>query len=347
MYSTCLFCAHQLGHNDVIEPFPVGRRLAFDAAKGRLWVICRHCERWNLSPLEQRWEAVQDCERRFRAARKRVTSDNIGLARIDGGLELVRIGAPLWPEFAAWRYGDQFGRRRSRAIVRGVAVVGAAGTVLAGGVVVGTLAAASYWIYEAVDQAMKRMKDRRVVAYVPTEEGDPITVLGEHLPGIRLKVDPNANGGWKLELPHVDGRAAISGGHALHAAGLIMPSINGVGGTPQKVDRAIKRLETFAHPAQYLHSVAAQCSHASHIGRPGSLVGLPADVRLAIEMAANEENERFALEGEMWLLELAWEEAEEIAAIADNMLLSMEVQQRYDELRRRHEELRRKRGRGQ
>ena len=52
-------------------------------------------------------------------------------------------------------------------------------------------------------------------------------------------------------------------------------------------------------------------------------------------MAANEENERFALEGEMWLLELAWEESEEIAAIADNMMLSLEVQQRYDELRQR------------
>jgi hypothetical protein len=63
-------------------------------------------------------------------------------------LELVRIGDPLWPEFAAWRYGDQFGRRHSRALVRGTVVVAAAGTVLAGGVVVGTLAAASYWIYE-------------------------------------------------------------------------------------------------------------------------------------------------------------------------------------------------------
>jgi hypothetical protein len=24
-----------------------------------LWVVCRHCERWNLSPLEERWEAVE------------------------------------------------------------------------------------------------------------------------------------------------------------------------------------------------------------------------------------------------------------------------------------------------
>ena len=56
MYSTCLFCNGSLGANEAIEPFPVGERLAFDAAKGRLWVICRRCERWNLSPLEERWE---------------------------------------------------------------------------------------------------------------------------------------------------------------------------------------------------------------------------------------------------------------------------------------------------
>ena len=56
MYSTCLFCHSDLGANEVIEHFPVGRRLAFDEDKGRLWVICRSCERWNLTPLDERWE---------------------------------------------------------------------------------------------------------------------------------------------------------------------------------------------------------------------------------------------------------------------------------------------------
>jgi hypothetical protein len=35
MYSTCLFCNENLGKNEVVEHFPIGRRLAFDAAKGR------------------------------------------------------------------------------------------------------------------------------------------------------------------------------------------------------------------------------------------------------------------------------------------------------------------------
>ena len=72
MYSNCIFCHAGLGANEVIEHFPVGHRLAFDGAKGRLWVVCRRCERWNLTPLEERWEAIEDCERAFRATTLRV-----------------------------------------------------------------------------------------------------------------------------------------------------------------------------------------------------------------------------------------------------------------------------------
>jgi len=69
MYSTCLHCHKPLGRNDAVEHFPVGRRLAFDSAKGRLWVVCQHCARWNLTPIEERWEAVEESERTFCATR--------------------------------------------------------------------------------------------------------------------------------------------------------------------------------------------------------------------------------------------------------------------------------------
>ncbi|MCY3809468.1 MAG: hypothetical protein OXG58_08610 [Gemmatimonadetes bacterium] len=58
MYRSCIFCHRPLGDNEVIESFQIGRRLAFDAARGRLWVVCGRCERWNLSPLEERWGFV-------------------------------------------------------------------------------------------------------------------------------------------------------------------------------------------------------------------------------------------------------------------------------------------------
>lgn len=48
--------------------------------------------------------------------------------------------------------------------------------------------------------------------------------------------------------------------------------------------------------------------------------------RLALEMALHEEQERRALEGELWMLERAWREAEEIAAISDNLLVRKGVE---------------------
>ena len=134
MYTTCLFCHSDLGANHFLPTFPVGRRLAYDTKKGRLWVICTRCGRWNLTPLEERWEAIDECERLFRGTRLRMSTDNVGLARFRGGFELVRIGPALLPEIASWRYGARLTRiepdheqqrglitRGARLIVRGMA----------------------------------------------------------------------------------------------------------------------------------------------------------------------------------------------------------------------------------
>lgn len=94
MYSTCLFCLSDLGSNEVVEIFPTGRRLAFDAATGRLWAVCRRCERWNLTPLEERWEAIEACEQLFSDTRTKFSTEQIGIARLPEGLKLVRIGRP-------------------------------------------------------------------------------------------------------------------------------------------------------------------------------------------------------------------------------------------------------------
>ena len=117
VYHTCLYCTKELGANDVLETLPIGRRVAFDAAQGRLWVVCRSCEKWNLVPFDTRLETIDACERLFADTRLRFSTDNIGLARVREGLELVRVGPALRPEFAAWRYGDRFGSRRRRNLL--------------------------------------------------------------------------------------------------------------------------------------------------------------------------------------------------------------------------------------
>ena len=128
MYRTCLFCSADLGANETIEEFPVGRSLAFDAERGRLWAVCRKCTRWNLAPIEERWEAVESAEKRFRDSRLRVQSENIGLCKLPDGTRLIRVGEALPGELAAWRYGDQLiGRRRQYVLIgAGSAVTGIA-----------------------------------------------------------------------------------------------------------------------------------------------------------------------------------------------------------------------------
>ena len=57
------------------------------------------------------------------------------------------------------------------------------------------------------------------------------------------------------------------------------------------------------------------------LAKQGSLAELNVEQLLALEMAAHEDAERRALEGELHELELAWRDAEEIAGIADDMFL--------------------------
>jgi hypothetical protein len=341
MYSTCLFCNNRLGTNEVIERFPVGRRVAFDSVKGRLWVVCRRCERWNLSPFEERWEALEDCERRFRDSRKRVSTDNIGLARLDEGLELVRIGEPLRPEFAAWRYGDQFGRRRRRAIVTGAGLAVVGGTVALGVAAAGAGVVGGMGIYRLIESATTGWW--RSIARISAEDGRSITVRGADLQWIRL-FPGSEDEDFRLELWHPSTHEIVlTGPDALHATALLMPRINRAGAVGRTVQGAVKQIEEYYSPLSYLRQAAREAErHAEdlpqwtprHVQRKaGALPKLPLETRLAIEMATNEENERAALAGELALLELAWRDAEEIAGIADKLALPRDVEAHYERLR--------------
>ena len=57
----------------------------------------------------------------------------------------------------------------------------------------------------------------------------------------------------------------------------------------------------------------------------GALQHLAPATRLAVEMAVNEDAERGAMEGELELLEMAWRDAEEIASVADDLLVPQET----------------------
>ncbi len=318
MYSTCMFCNRSLGTNQVVETFPVGRRLAFDAGKGRLWVVCAKCERWNLSPIEERWEAVEALEAIFRGTRVRVSSENVGLARHPEGLELVRIGEPLRPEFAAWRYGDQFGRRRRRAILYGVGGVVVVGGVIASGVAAGVI---SGTLLSQSGNFVNVFMNGRTLAKVKAPDGSLLKLKRRDLEKTRLE---SADGRWDLVVGKGKKEYRFSGEDAHFTAATLVSRINRTGAGKQAVQDAVRTLDDLGSPESVLRNAAAQESRRG-FGRgratAGRLSGLPAPTRLAVEMALHEEQERRALEGELWLLERRWKEAEEIAAISDSLLL--------------------------
>jgi hypothetical protein len=330
MYSTCIFCNQSLGANTVLEEFPVGRRLAFDAAKGRLWVVCRKCERWNLSPLEERWEAIEAAERIYSELRMRVATEHIGLARHPAGLELVRIGRPLRPEFAAWRYGDQFGRRRKRALLVGGGALAALGLVLTAGVATGVISAG---LLGNSGGFINLWTNGRVILRVPTDQG-VLKYKRLDVNGSRLVRDPA--GEWVLTMGKRGKRERVfRGEEAVRVAGLVLPKVNASGARSGQVQSAVGEIERAGGPDRFLDVVVttpeAAGRGAARPERAGQLGSLPKPTRLALEMALHEEQERRALEGELKALELAWQAAEEVAGIADDLLLPESVLQRLND----------------
>jgi hypothetical protein len=341
MYSTCLFCNKSLGTNESVEHFPVGKRLAFDARKGRLWAICPECGRWNLSPIEERWEAIEDCERLFRGTTVRVSTDNVGLARLREGLELVRIGAPLRPEFAAWRYGRNFGVRRRRThVVAGTGIAAAAVAGIALGPTLApalTLGALSIVVVPGITTVMgvipiigvlaarDYVQHDRVIARL-ANNGRAVTIRAKHLHAAEFKMNRTADDAT-LAVPHDAGWAEFNGGSAIHATGVLISGANRYGASDARVQDAVRQIESAGDASGFLSAASTRGSWRS--GRILSLVNsyrrlgamrLEPTERLALEMAVHEEHERRALDGELALLETAWRDAEEIAAISDDDL---------------------------
>ena len=328
MFSRCIFCQSSLGANEAIEVFPVGRRLAFDPERGRLWVICLHCREWNLTPLEERWEAVEQCERRYRSTRVRVSTDEIGMARLREGLDLVRIGKPLRPEFAAWRYGEQLGRRRRRAIAvaAGLTIVGGAAVV--GGVMAGALALIPAVAWPNVHRLPALLYRQRVIARIPSGARFAFTVRVSDAEQARLHLDDSGEG-WSLHLRYDGGERTYVGNPAIRATSHLMAGINRFGATQTQVGGAVHLLDEASDPQRFFLRVAQTTARLDQL----ALANLPPEVRLALEMSAHEEAERRALEGELESLREAWQAAEAVAAIADNMF----VPSSFGELSRRHQ----------
>lgn len=351
MFATCFHCTAGLGSNEAFESFPVGTRLAFDGRQGRLWVVCAACGRWNLSPLEERWEAIEAMEARFRDTKLRVSTDNVGLARLREGVDLIRIGEPQRPEMAAWRYGDQFGRRRNRQLLVTGAVVGSAAAIVGGiaalGVSVGSFA--GVYANGGLWQALIHGRQSKSIGHVALPGGQLVELQRKHARMSVLERNPYGDE-LRLRLESVQGTHLVVGEDAMRAAQRLMPTVNRFGGSRAKVGEAVQLLEEAGDPMRVWTRVQKQSGWTPgdrrwEVGNklldkgrgvekvPGALHTLDVRDRLALEMALHEETERRAMEGELQLLEQAWREAEEIAKIADAMFTPAQIESRLEALR--------------
>jgi hypothetical protein len=133
----------------------------------------------------------------------------------------------------------------------------------------------------------------------------------------------------------------LRGEAAIRAAGAILPRMNQGGGSQVQVQRAVSMLEQSSSAQQlFLCEARALPTRGNTWTRPliqqnkYQLKRMPTVARLALEMAAHEEAERRALEGELHILETAWREAEEIAGIADDMFVPASVEEELARLKR-------------
>ena len=298
----------------------------------------------SLTPLEERWEAIEECERLFRATKLRMSTEHIGLARVSEGLELVRVGDPQRPEMAAWRYGDQFGKRRRRHwLMMGVGVV-AGGALFSGITTFGLFAGGGYTLLNVASTGYNIRRRRRIVARVPTPDGI-VNITQEQLP--QAKIVRSSESVWQLSLayqaqpamrgaykwyeydPRVTGRTRtvnLEPRDAVPALTALLPVVNGRGGTKRNVQTAVQLVEEAGNATKLLNTAASLAMKTGwNATMQGRLSTIPIEARLALEMVTHEDDERRALEGELAVLEERWKEAEEIAGISDNMFLPSSI----------------------
>ena len=346
MYRSCLFCHQPLGTNSVLEHSPSGQRFAFDQARGRLWVICLHCRRWNLTPFEDRWEVIEQSERLFRDTHLRLSTTNIGLARMGDGTDLIRIGKPLRPEFAAWRYGRQFLSRRPLGALRTMGAAGllaappalaalfgpAAPLALAGAAAIAALRLArksaltvNLTRYEEIHLSASQVDRAELIADRTTKEG--WAVLVDHL-------EAESSAGNGLQDRFAGDAAVLTGSEARAVATFVLPRLNPGGGTVHDVAEAVRWIEAVGGPAKAFRGFAnSRYVRPSLDHNKATFSTMHPAVRLALEMAIHEDEERRLMYGELSVLEVAWRREEKLAALIDRIAIPERLQRQLDLLR--------------
>ena len=337
VYTRCLVCATAFEANEALEHLPLGKRLAFDPARGRLWAICRTCKRWSLTPIEERWEALEELEK---LARDKATllsqTDNIALMK-SGPLEIVRVGRANRTEEAWWRYGRELASRRQQYKRLSLAGSLAAGAVMVGGWATGGMTLIGMWFVwgnapEAVTDAARWLRfggaawrGRRECLRCGHEfknlnyrdRGGFGLFPGDEAGSVDLVYRCPKCGHYR------DGGLRLTGQEAERALRRTLAFHHFAGASERRVVSASRLIQEAGTPQDLMRIVVKDGRRLGDLQRTGAV---------ALEIAANESVEQQMLEMELADLEARWRREEELASIVDGELTPLPM---FESLRRK------------
>jgi hypothetical protein len=194
---------------------------------------------------------------------------------------------------------------------------------------------------------------RRRTLRFTTGGGRTIELSPQDVRNTRLIRDDTVADGWALMVSRTERGGGLAwlrpsgevesewevldGRDARLAASLLLPKVNPLGGDDETVTGAVRWLEASGGPEGAFTTFAR-----SHLVRmpldnvESKVVTLHAEVRLALEMALHEDEERRALAGELSVLEWVWRHEEMLADLADGLAIPEELEDQLRELRERH-----------
>ena len=325
MFNRCLFCHMPFAANETLEHFPASTRVAFDPSRGRLWAVCTTCGRWNLAPIEERWEALEEIDRLVSdRGRLLAQTDNIALAKV-GELDVVRVGRANLNEEAWWRYGREL--RERRATHKRLGYLETAAMI--------ALSASGLGLALFVGNAGALTRGARWLKYGNTAwRGNSFcTVCGTELKSLSfrdarsLTIAPGRDDdGIILELrcsacSKADrGVFELEGVQSQHVLRRVLAHRHFAGASEKRLKSATQLIDNLGSSSALTRRIALNRPSISTL----SAEGLRTE-SIALEIAVNEENERQLLELELAELEQRWREEEELAAIVDRELTPLRM----------------------
>ncbi|NNL29404.1 MAG: hypothetical protein HKO77_00190 [Gemmatimonadetes bacterium] len=295
----------------------MGRSLAFAPDSGRLWAICTECGEWNLAPIEDRWDAVAECDRIFEETRERGSTGELTLARREG-FDLLRVGTQA--ELPTLRYGARLRRRHAQYMRRKRAAKLMTAFALVGVVVgfaLGYAALIGIGFVLVITLLASGVLKSPPVARVPTPDGGWTDMTRRELLDMRLV--PTEPHGWQLRIRR---KQTLEGPDAFEAARLTLPLLTRSATPKEDLRKALAYIGKKGGTAVSVFHAAAR---RRGVNRTARVSKLEVHIRLALEMLASREVEERAVADDLAHLQTAWRHAEELAAIQDDVTFDLSV----------------------